>query len=200
MPEARRTFGPAVLLGLAGAGLAAFAGSQTWVAGSTCGGRQVGAVAPGDAPGVTAVALALLAAWGVLLVTRGRLRQVVAVLVALLSLGLVATVVAGRGSAQDSVRSSLNAFGVDCVQLDVRAWFWVAVAALPLAVLPALAAVRWVPGWPEMGRRYDAPADASRHAGSHPGATTPAAPAKPPEEQENLDLWKAMDEGRDPTA
>jgi hypothetical protein len=38
-----------------------------------------------------------------------------------------------------------------------------------------------------MGRRYDAP------AGQEP-------PAKAPEEQENLDLWKAMDEGRDPTA
>ena len=57
--------------------------------------------------------------------------------------------------------------------------------------LPAstVAAVRLVPGWPEMGRRYDAPADAA-----------PAAPEKAPEEQENLDLWKAMDEGHDPTA
>ena len=45
-----------------------------------------------------------------------------------------------------------------------------------------------MPGWPEMGRRYDAPADATAER---------AAPL--PEEQENLDLWKAMDEGRDPT-
>lgn len=188
MADPRRTFGPTVVAGLAGAGLAAYAGSQTWVAGAACGGRQIGAVAPGDAPGVTAVGLALLAAWGVLLVSRGRLRRVVAVLTALLSVGLVATVVAGHGSAQDAVRSSLDAFGVDCVELDLRVWFWIAVATLPLAVLPAVAAVRWVPGWPEMGRRYDAPADAA------------PVPAKAPEEQENLDLWKAMDEGRDPTA
>ena len=42
-----------------------------------------------------------------------------------------------------------------------------------------------------MGRRYDAPGDA-----------TPAVAASGPEpaEPENLDLWKAMDEGRDPTA
>jgi hypothetical protein len=39
-----------------------------------------------------------------------------------------------------------------------------------------------------MGRKYDAPADASPE------------PEQAPEEQENLDLWKAMDEGRDPTA
>jgi uncharacterized membrane protein (TIGR02234 family) len=188
MAEPRRTFGPTVVVGLAGAGLAAFAGSQTWVGGTTCDGRQVGAVAPGDAPAVTAVALALLAAWGVLLVTRGRLRRVVALLAALLSLGLVATVVAGHGSAEDAVRSSLGAVGADCLELDLQGWFWVAVAALPLAVLPALAAVRWVPGWPEMGRKYDAPVEAAEE------------PVKAPEEQENLDLWKAMDEGRDPTA
>jgi uncharacterized membrane protein (TIGR02234 family) len=63
----------------------------------------------------------------------------------------------------------------------------VAVVALPLALLPALAALRYVRGWPEMGGRYDAPVG-------------PEPPAKAPEEQENLDLWKAMDEGRDPTA
>jgi hypothetical protein len=40
-----------------------------------------------------------------------------------------------------------------------------------------------------MGRKYDAPADVA-----------PAAAERTPEEQENLDLWKAMDEGRDPTA
>jgi hypothetical protein len=56
-------------------------------------------------------------------------------------------------------------------------------------VLTTAAAVRLVPGWPEMGRRYDAPADAA-----------PQLAEQPPEEQENLDLWKAMDEGRDPTA
>jgi hypothetical protein len=39
-----------------------------------------------------------------------------------------------------------------------------------------------------MGRRYDAPADAAPE------------PEREPEERENLDLWKAMDEGRDPTA
>ncbi len=190
MAEPRRTFGPTVVVGLAGAGIAAFAGSQTWVGGTSCDGRGVGSIAPGDAPAVTAVALALLAAWGVLLVTRGRLRRLVAVLAALLSCGLVATVVLGRGSAEDTVRSSLGALGVDCLELDLQGWFWVAVAALPLAVLPTVAAVRWVPGWPEMGRKYDAPAES---------APAPA-PGRAPEEQENLDLWKAMDEGHDPTA
>jgi hypothetical protein len=63
------------------------------------------------------------------------------------------------------------------------------VVATVLTVLTTLAAVRLVPTWPEMGRRYDAPAD-----------TAPAPSEQPAEEQENLELWKAMDEGRDPTA
>ena len=164
------------------------AGSETWVVGKSCSNQRIGAIATGDAPGVTAVALALLAAWGVLLVTRGRLRRIVAVLAAMLSLGLVAAVVLGVGSAQDGVRESVESFGLDCQELDLGSWFWAAVAALPFAVLPAVAAVRLVSGWPEMGRRYDAPAEAAPE------------PAKSPDEQENLELWKAMDEGRDPTA
>jgi Tryptophan-associated transmembrane protein (Trp_oprn_chp) len=48
--------------------------------------------------------------------------------------------------------------------------------------------VAWTPDWPEMGTRYDAPGSA------------PPPPVAPPEEQSNLDLWKALDEGHDPTA
>ena len=135
------------------------------------------------------MALALLAAWGVLLVTRGRLRRVVAVLVALLSLGLVAAVVLGVGSAEDGVRASIESFGVDCQELDLGAWFWAAVAALPFAVVPAVAAVRLVPAGPRWA------------AGTTPRPTLASEPPEQaPEQQENLDLWKAMDEGRDPTA
>ena len=48
----------------------------------------------------------------------------------------------------------------------------------------------WAPEWPEMGTRYDAPGSA---------VPAPATPAEP-DERTGLDLWKAMDEGRDPTA
>jgi uncharacterized membrane protein (TIGR02234 family) len=184
----RRTFGPVVLVGLVGAGVVALAGSETWTNGASCGGQQVAPAGTGDAPGATAVALALLAAWGVLLVTRGRVRQVVALLVALLAIGLVPAVLFGFESAGDAVVDSLGAVGVDCVETHLEGWFWVAVVALPFAVVPAVAAVFLVPTWPEMGRRYDAPASA------------PTAPVAAPEERENLDLWKDMDEGRDPTA
>jgi len=184
----RRSFGPVVLVGLAGAGVVALAGSETWISGASCGGQQVAPAGTGDAPGATAVALALVAAWGVLLVTRGRVRHVVAFLVALLAIGLVPAVLFGFESAGDAVVDSLGAVGVDCVETHPEGWFWAAVVALPFAVVPAVAAVLLAPSWPEMGRRYDAPA----------GAAT--APVAAPEERENLDLWKDMDEGRDPTA
>ena len=58
-----------------------------------------------------------------------------------------------------------------------------------LAVLPAAIAVRRVGGWPEMGTRYDAPGDQA--------ATRPSADED--DEPSSLDLWKAIDEGRDPT-
>jgi cytochrome c-type biogenesis protein CcmH/NrfG len=126
-----------------------------------------------SSPGTVALALALLAAWGVLLVTRGRVRRLISVVALLLALGVAVTVLLGAEVDECAHRAG---------------WYWAAVASLPLVVGAALAAVFLVPGWPEMGRKYDAPAEAA------------AEPAKAPEEQENLDLWKAMDEGRDPTA
>jgi hypothetical protein len=56
-----------------------------------------------------------------------------------------------------------------------------------LALLASVLAVAWLPDWPEMGSRYDAP-----------GAAPP--PTPDPEDQSSLELWKAMDEGRDPTS
>jgi hypothetical protein len=176
----RRTFGPVVVTGLAGAGLAAMAGNEPWLA------RDPGAtdcvdpffrLLPESAPATTAVALALLAAWGVALVTRGRVRRPVAVLILLLALCLAVTVVFGAETDECSHRTG---------------WYWVAVVALPLAVGAAVLAVLWVRAWPEMGRKYDAPTSGS--------PASQKVPEKAPEEQENLDLWKAMDEGHDPTA
>ena len=120
--------------------------------------------------------------------TRGRFRRVVAVLGVLPPPGCRC-----RRSAParrpDDVRDVFRARSAwTAPDVDSSGWFWVAVAALPFAV--GAGAGRRPAGvgrWPEMGRRYDAPADQEPRP-------------KAPEEQENLDLWKAMDEGRDPTA
>jgi uncharacterized membrane protein (TIGR02234 family) len=199
MAEPRRTFGAVVGAGLGAAALAAVAGHQPWARGSAPGalGELTATQEAGRVPAANALALVVLACWGVLLVTRGVVRRVVAVLALLAALGVVAAVVVGSGSAPDAVRDAYRDLGVADPDVSRSAWFWVAALAAVLTVLTTVLAVRLVPTWPEMGRRYDAPSAAT-------GATAEAEPvdagAREPEAQENLDLWKAMDEGRDPTA
>jgi len=187
----RRSFGAVVAAGLVFAGLAAVASRQPWAHGSAPGGfgELSATVEAGKVPAASALSLVVLACWGVLLVTRGRVRRVVAVLALLASLGLAVAVVVAFSTAPDHVRDAYHELGVAHPDTGLSGWYWVAAVATVGTVLTTAAAVRLVPGWPEMGRRYDAPADA---------APTPG--EQPPEEQENLDLWKAMDEGRDPTA
>ncbi len=192
----RRSFAPTVLAGLATAGLAAVASNQQWAT-ATPAEQDAAAstllVRPPDgaqAPLALALSLVLLAAWGVLLVTRRVVRRAVAVLALLAAVGTVVTVVLGRGIVRDSYREEFEALGLAAPAVDFSAWYWVALVASVLAVVPAVVAVRAVGGWPEMGSRYDAPGD-------QPGAA--AAATADAEETSSLDLWKAIDEGRDPT-
>ncbi|TWG96902.1 putative membrane protein (TIGR02234 family) [Nocardioides sp. J9] len=198
-PAARRTFGPTVLVGLAASGFAAVAGHKAMLtipaetitaAGGLSRSVEDRSV---EFPLAGALALVALAAWGVLLVTRGTVRRVVAVLAVLAAAGMGAVVVVG-GFVQDdgavdelAVRLGLNAAAIEA---ERTGWLWVALACALVAFLAAGAAVRLVPSWPEMGSRYDAPT----------GGPDPAAPAAgDPSERSNLDLWKSLDEGSDPT-
>ena len=185
----RRTFGPVVLLGLATAGLAAVASATPWV-GSAEGATDASMTAL-DAgarfPLASAVSLVLLAAWGVLLVTRGAVRRAFAVVAALSAVALVAAVVAAYVTLPDSARDSFDALmGRDSQDEGFTGWFWTAAVCAVLALVPAALATRLAPTWPEMGSRYDAPGaqDPEPGAGSRP---------------REQDLWQALDEGRDPT-
>ncbi|MDF1603104.1 Trp biosynthesis-associated membrane protein [Nocardioides sp. YIM 152315] len=187
----RRTFGPVVLLGLAAGGLTAVAGSKPAVEGDGEAARAISSrLVSFDAqlPLVTALGLVVLACWGVLLVTRGRVRRAVAALGTLAGLGALAAAIAAYAQVSDQLRDELALVGIADPELSHTAWYWAAVAGAVLATAAGVLAVLWAPAWPEMGRRYDAP-----------GAAEPA-PTAPPEEQSSLDLWKAMDDGRDPTA
>lgn len=198
-PGARRTFGPTVLFGLAGSGFAAVAGHKEMLtipeetltaAGGLARSVQDRSV---EFPLAGALALVALAAWGVLLVTRGIVRRIVAGLALLAAAGIGLVVVIG-GFVQDdtaagdlAIRLGLNA---SAVEVERTPWLWVALLTSLVAFLAAGAAVRLVPHWPEMGTRYDAPTSAP---------DTPAPPAGDPAERSNLDLWKSLDEGSDPT-
>jgi uncharacterized membrane protein (TIGR02234 family) len=194
MPEPRRTFGPVVLLGLAAGTLSAVAGTRTWVSDPDATARAtdpLGLVGDaGEMPLAGALSLVLLACWGVLLVTRGRFRRVVAWLAVVASLGLLVTVVVGYATLGDQLAETLadrTGSPADSFSVGFTAWFWAAAVAALASVAATVLAVRWVRSWPEMGSRYDAP-----------GAAAETAEA-PTEDRSNLDLWKAMDEGRDPT-
>lgn len=191
MPESRRTFGPVVLLGLASAGLAAVAGTRAWVELSGTTSSSSGALAstlevsaPGEMPLAAALSLVLLACWGVVLVTRGRIRRAVAGLAAVSALGLLATAISAAFTLPDSFRDQLeDIVGTVDFETSFTAWYAAALLGAVGSVLTTLAAVRLTPSWPEMGTRYDSPA----------GEVAPVEP------EGNLELWKALDEGHDPT-
>ena len=180
-----------MLVGLTSGAMVAVAGNQAWATAAE--GQGIGeqvasvsvAVGEAKAPLATALALVLLASWGVLLVTRGRFRRVISWLVAVVAVGLLAAVVGAFLAAPDAVLDAYEPYGVTDIDVQRTAWAWVALAGAMLAMGAAAIAARHVGSWPQMGRRYDAPG---------------AAEADPePEDQSNLGLWKAMDEGRDPT-
>jgi uncharacterized membrane protein (TIGR02234 family) len=197
---ADRSFGPTVLAGLGGAALAAVAASRTWteVSGTAAGVRVTAEVTGSEAaPLALALSLVALAAWGVVLVLRGAVRRVLAVVAAAAAAGVVWTVVSSgqplRSAAGDAVLAAGGTGGG--VTTDHTAWVVTTGLAAAVATLAALVAVRRAPSWPEMGSRYDAPTAAGSGAGA--AAAGRAGDGPPPDDR---DLWKALDEGHDPTA
>lgn len=204
----RRTFGPVVLLGLAGGAAAAVGGSRPAlrpdVEGETAQVVEV-TLQQGDSlslPLVTSLGLVVLACWGVVLVTRGRVRRAVTVLAALAATGALVAALAAWGDLQDTVDAAVAATGATGGGAPTG-WYVLALVGPALALVAALAAVRLVPRWPEMGSRYDAPSTEGQGAaaGARPGAASAhdADADADPAEASNLDLWRAIDEGRDPT-
>jgi len=190
-PTRDRTYGPTVLAGLAGAGLAAVAGTREWATGSAdAAGVPVDASVTGaDAqPLVGALALVALAAWGVVLVLRGRVRRVVAVVGRLASLGARVGVVLGFEAAQEAARDAALARGAtgDAFTTGLTPWYYLSGLGGLLTLAAFGVATARAPRWPAMGSRYDAPASSA--------GTAPAAPTT------EEDMWRALDEGRDPTS
>lgn len=203
-PDGRRSrggFGPVVLGGVAAAALAAVAGSKPWVSGrsgafdTSVESNQamtstLATNGASEAPLALALALVVLACWGVLLVSRGRFRRVVAVLALVAAVGLVATTVEAYLNLPDKLADALTRMSGASASTELTGWYVAGVVGALLSVVATGLAVARVRTWPEMGSRYDAPAT-GRADGA---AATAAGPS------DNIDIWKALDEGRDPTA
>ena len=197
---ADRSFTTTLGLGVVGAGLAATAGHRDWVSLSTSDSAQAAAdwfwqnnPGIGQMPLFGALGLVALACWGVLLVSRGAWRRVVAGVGLVVGLGLAATWISGLVTLRDDVESHVgDAELAPGWTVAWTPWFFVAgVAALLLVVAGVLALVR-VPHWPTMGTRYDSPV-------AKPSATESVEVEVDLSEADPTDVWKAIDEGRDPT-
>jgi uncharacterized membrane protein (TIGR02234 family) len=181
-----RSYGPSVLVGLAGAGLAAVAGARQWATthGDAAGIKVDASVSGAESqPLVAALALVALAAWGVVLVIRGRARRLVAGIGLAASVGALVGVVLGFSAAQDDSVEAAVARGAtsDTFQTSLTVWYFLAGVGALLAVVAFTVAVVRAPRWPAMGTKYDAP----------------SARPKPATDE---DMWRAIDEGRDPTS
>jgi uncharacterized membrane protein (TIGR02234 family) len=187
----RRIYAPVVLLLLAAGGLAFLAASRTWAGGVV---RAEGlpsdtvSVTGSDAhPAVGALAVVVVAAALAVLATGGRTRRAVGVVTVVAALAALWVVLTGHSAVDsaflDAVRQSPAYTGQD-VPDDAARVGWPALSVAAFAVALALGALTTAVGqrWPTMGGRYERPA---RHA--------PTAP------QTEADIWKALDEGRDPT-
>jgi uncharacterized membrane protein (TIGR02234 family) len=211
---AERSFGPTVLLGVGAGVLAAVSGSRDWVSVEPVDPDAIGTALVldgfpglGQMPLAGALGLVVLACWGVVLVSRGLPRRVVAWLGLVAALGLVATWLTGLVTLADSVVETLEAGGAaGAWDTAWTAWFWVAgLSALGCVAAAAVAAVR-VPRWPAMGSRYDAPtgrgaeaAATRRRDGAQGEVADGAGGAGTGADPDPAALWKALDEGRDPT-
>lgn len=182
----RRSYAITVAVGLAGAGLAAVGAARDWATarGDAAGIKVEAAVSGAESrPLVAALALLALASWGVVLVLRGRVRRVVAAIGLLASVGALVDVVLAFGSVQDDALDAAVARGAtsDFFETSLTAWYYLTGVGALLALLAFAVAVRRAPRWPEMGTKYDAPG----------GRGAPAT---------DEDMWRALDEGRDPTS
>lgn len=186
----RRTFGPVVLTGLGSGALTAVAASQTWftASGDAAGLAVRVPVAGSDAaPLALAAALLALASWGVVLVSRTPGRRIASGIGLVAALGVLAVVVALWSGADDAGIDALADRGATGLgELSRGAWYWVTGLGAVLQVVALAAAFRLAPTWPTMSSRYDAPAA----SGDAPAVEADA---------DELTLWKALDEGHDPT-
>lgn len=179
-----RSLGWTVLCGVGSAVLAAVAAARPWGSGSVpVAGAHRAVVAHGTdvAPQVLALALVALACWGIVLVVRARARRLMAVV----GLGLSLLEVASVAEAGHRIGDVVNQLAGDPASIAYSYSPWYVVTGLAaVACSVCFAAACWFsPTWPVMGARYDAPVG----SGSRPATADEA------------DLWRALDDGHDPT-
>lgn len=188
----RRLYAPVVLGTLAAGGLAFFALGRTWARSKVVAdGLTTDTVSTTGAdahPLASALALVIIASALAILAASRRIRRVVGVLAVVVALVGIWIIVQGGDALDDTLTAAVEnspAFTGSNHPDVVEETSWRLVAMVAFAIAAVLGAVttRLALQWPTMSSRYDAP------------------PVRPSAQQtqDDHDMWKALDEGRDPT-
>lgn len=189
--SSRRLYAPVVLGTLAAGGLAFFAASRTWahvrVATDGLPSDSVDVTGADAQPLVSALAIVVVTSALAVLASSPRVRQVVGAFTVLIALAGAAIVLFGGSSLDDAVDRAVEASpaftGTGDADFTASVWKYVTVVGFVLAAALGGITARLGATWPTMSSRYDAPA-------ARPAVTEP---------QSDAEMWKALDEGRDPT-
>ncbi len=195
-------FAATLAVGAAAAAMLLLAAGQPWAESSvvTDGMPRVDVtVAGSDAVGwLRPLALVVLAGMAATLATSGWWRRLTGVVVAVAGVAVVAGTLRAGPAVDAAVRSAARdtAAGTEPAAVDAAVrtaahggWQWVGVAAALLVLAAGVAVTARGARWPAMGRRYD-------RAAAQPRAERPDDMDARTDAQ---DLWREMDEGRDPT-
>jgi uncharacterized membrane protein (TIGR02234 family) len=189
---------PTIGIGLVSAAVVAVGMSRAWVkAAATVAGlpRIEVSVTGAELESLAgALGVVLLAAFGAVMATRSRTRQAVGLL---LVAGAVVVLVAAVHAADPAplLQHRLAAKGWSPgsgYTASTQAWRWLVAAGAVGCLVTGVLVVARGRAWATMGRRYDAPAT------MEPPAEVGEEPAGA-EALEGEALWRALDEGRDPT-
>jgi hypothetical protein len=180
--RSRRTFAPTLLIGVPAAAVAALAANKPLLVSPMLTGDRYADV--GTIPLAGSLALVPLVAWAALVLLRGKGRVFAAIVGLATSVGALAAADAGLDGTHDAMARTFRELGQEgSFSSGFSGWFWVMGVACLVTALAFFVATRHAPAWPALSRKYDAP--------SRPRPAT--------EPTSNQELWKAIDDGRDPT-
>lgn len=187
----RRLYAPVVLGTLAAGGLAFFAASRSWahvrVATDGLPSDSVDVSGTDAQPLVSALAVVIVTAALAVLASSPRVRRVVGGFTVLIAVVGAAIVLLGGSSLDNAVDRAVEASpaytGTGDPDFSTSLWKYVTALGFVIAAVLGGITARLGATWPTMSSRYEAPA-------ARPAVTEP---------QSDAEMWKALDEGRDPT-
>lgn len=194
----RRRYGPTLVLGLLGSIGVVVGASRSWASASATvpGLPTMHATVSGTdlAPVVGAFGVAMLAAFGAVIATRGWVRRGLGIAVFVASLVIVVEALHPGGSTQ-ALRDGLSAKGWTGgpFATSTSSWRWLVLVAAIVTAAAGLATARFGAQWAVMGARYDAPTGSTAPARRAPRSASGAEP-------DETEVWHAIDRGDDPTS